>query len=148
MNGSESSRIAEIERRLGRPDAVAPPPELRRRILAAVDDVLAERPSVAVAGWSVARGGVWPRVGAVAAAVVCAIALPLLAGATTGRRVEPLSLAHRLRAAGVADDVLLAVLVMPPQEADVTTSVPAGAPSALPPVFRAIDARRIFAENL
>lgn len=140
----EDHRIAAVERRLRRMSATTPPPLLRRRVLGAIDDVLAERrPAVHAAADSRVSAWAW------AAALV---AVPLVTAVTTASwpllHAEPLTLAARLRAASVADEQLLTVVVGPPSShsRSITTRREA-APAVQPPV-RPLDFRRIPEELL
>ena len=114
--------LAAIELRL---EQAIPPAEavnLRRRVLAAVDDVLLEKVPATKSGQStqgncltspdlVAGTFMW------AAAVVLGIAMtvPVVAGMKALRLREPPTLAAQLRAAGVADEAVLAFVDRAPR---------------------------------
>ena len=134
-----------LELRLERRSGAEPPPNLRHRVLMAVDDVLAERRPVP----HDARAGMAPGWAWTAAAVGLAGAVALFVAAAPTRRVEPLTLAGRMRVAGVADEGLFAATT-------VALSPAAGGPSVahadlLPGIRTAdhlIDRRRLLEENL
>jgi hypothetical protein len=154
--------LAAFERRLDRTLTTELAPALRHRVLMAVDDVLAETvpgtksansgqfgepayPDLVPGTFLCVPGWAW----AAAAAVGVAITLPVVAGASVLARVEPPSLEARLRAAGLADDVLL-----------LSAAAPAGQPAVAeprepalhePPArmhVRVIDVRKCLEENL
>ena len=154
-------RLAMLERRLGRM-AAAPPPALGRRVLAAVDDVLAE-PRRAVPSGARAAGPVPGWTWVAAAAVVVALAVPLLATVSPARRDPPVTLGERLRLAGVADDRLAvglrddpfgrhyAALTAPPRPTVAAVAAALAGPTAdtgaSRAAFRMIDTRRMLLEE-
>jgi hypothetical protein len=114
--------LAAIELRLERASLTTPASNLRRRVLAAVDDVLLEKVPATKSGQStqgncltspdlVAGTFMW------AAAVVLGIAMtvPVVAGMKALRLREPPTLAAQLRAAGVADEAVLALVGRAPR---------------------------------
>jgi len=118
--------LAAIERRLERATSPAPTPNLRRRVLAAVDDVLHEKVPATTSG-QIAQGdrlsspdlvaGTFLPGWAWAAAAVLGIVLtvPVVAGMEALRLREPPTRAAQLRAAGVADESLLALVAHGPR---------------------------------
>lgn len=136
--------LASLERRLERSTRDAPTPDLRQRILVAVDDVLRERavPSAAVPA-GVVPGWAW----ATALAAAIAVTLPLLHAAASLDRLERLSFAERLRAAGLADEEWLAIA---PSARDIGTSraVPPRNVRNSRPVLRVTGVRALLEENL
>jgi hypothetical protein len=118
--------LAAIERRLERAARPTPAPNLRRRALAAIDDVLQEKvpvaksrqsaqgnclPSPDVVAGTFLPGWAW----AAAAALGIALTVPVVAGMEARRLREPTTLAAQLRAAGVADESLLALVAHGPR---------------------------------
>ena len=143
MNDFDDPRLAAVERRLERAVAAEPPPDLRHRVLMAVDDVLA-RPRLracdadtGIPGWAYAA----------AAAVGLALTLPLVnAVEAPGRTAQP-TLVERLRAAGVTDDDLLALATAPPAAAGPLQSEP-DHPRPVHPARRLFKARTLLEEHL
>jgi hypothetical protein len=119
--------LAAIEQRLERASQPTAVPGLRPRVLAAVVDALHEEVPATKSGWSGGRGflsspdvvaGTFFLPGwAWAAAAVLGIALtvPVVAGMEALRLREPPALAAQLRAAGVADESLLALVAHGPR---------------------------------
>ncbi|MFM8890368.1 MAG: hypothetical protein ACKOTB_01885, partial [Planctomycetia bacterium] len=130
---------AGIERRLGRRAASDPPPDLRPRVLMAVDDVLATPaadPAPSDPADTMLSGWPWAAVAAGIALVAAASWPPReLAG---GR--APLALVERVRAAGLADDTLLAWDSPAPNR---SVPPPAGDETKASP-FRTTDSRHLL----
>jgi hypothetical protein len=114
--------LAAVELRLEQASLTTPASNIRRRVLAAVDDVLLEKAPATKSGQStqgncltspdlVAGTFMW------AAAVVLGIAMtvPVVAGMKALRLREPPTLAAQLRAAGVADEAVLAFVDRAPR---------------------------------
>lgn len=142
MTGPFKPETAGIERRLGRRDSWGPPPALRRRVLTAVDDVLATSDAVRPAGPdTMSFGWAW-------AAVAAGIAIMAAAWWTPRETVRirtPLALVERVRAAGLADDTLLAVTR--PERARSVSPPSAGEETSVS-MIRAADSRQLLQENL
>ena len=134
-----------LELRLEQLSGAEPPPNLRHRVLMAVDDVLAERrPAPHDAGAGMAPGWAWA-----AAAVGLAGAVALLVAAAPTQRVEPLTLAGRMRVAGVADEGLFAATTV--AQAPAAAGPSATHADSFPGIRIAdhlIDRRRLLEENL
>lgn len=92
--------LAALERRLERATGGEPSPALRHRMLVAVDDALVE-PVISAGDATAGTMPVWAWAAAVA--VGMAFMVPVIGAAAALGRVEPLSFANRLRAAGLAD---------------------------------------------
>ncbi|MCE9629436.1 MAG: hypothetical protein K8S94_01775 [Planctomycetia bacterium] len=138
-------QLALLAQRLERLPREAPSPKLRRRVLASIDDVLAEKaPSVRDAQDRRIPGWTW----AAAALLGCALVTNCVAAALPILHAEPLTLAQRLRAVSAADDSLLASLVSPPSS-DSRSILPRreAAPAVRLPA-RVIDIRRLSKELL
>lgn len=142
--GRHERARATVEGRLERMRAAEPPPTLRHRVLMAVDDVLVERrPTAHDAGEVMAP--VW----ALAAAAMLLLGLSLVAVTQPVRPFEPLTLAERLRVAGVVDeDLVAAAKFARPSEvghllARRTDHVP-----VMPAAIRMLDVRRLLEEEL
>lgn len=161
--------LAAIERRLERRDAVDPPPALRHRVLMAVQDALTEKKKVPatksgepgelrfadcpdlVAGTFSCDEDVRIPGWAWAAAAMLGIALtvPVVAGMEALRcRLSP-TFAAQLRAAGVADEPLLAVVDRGPRaDAGVAPVRPARDATPQRPAFHALELQRLLEETL
>jgi hypothetical protein len=137
--------LAAIERRLERRDPVTSSPDLRHRVLMAVDDALAaprpparEEDDTRIPGWA------W----AAAAVLGVAMTTPIVAGFEALRTAEPPTLGARLRAAGLDDERLLAALAAPPRHDEDGPSAPHVPPVPSCPESRAFELRRLLEEML
>ena len=140
--------LVAIERRLGRRDPVGASPDLRHRVLMAVDDALAApRPpardvdDVRIPGWC------W------AAAAV--LGFVLTSAGVTGMealwRVQPPTLVSHLRAVGIEDEPLLAALAAPPRSDGGFVPARSAPPATAQPSrreSRAAELRRLLEEML
>lgn len=163
MSERPDLRLTPIERRLERLPAAAPSAALRRRVLAAVDGVLAvEKVPATTSGWfgessfpffpDVVAGTFFPWAGVAAAAAGVAIVAACLVSAAPVPRGQRITLGERLRIAGVADEglreSLIAAAAAPSSPAD---SGPLARWAAVIPAARAAvrfsDARRLLEEN-
>lgn len=144
-SGGFGPRITAVERRLERLGTTDPSPSLRRRVLGAVDDVLLAPRQTVSSSWDDAVPG---RVWAVAAALGMCLTVAVLTATSASRRVEPLTLAERMRIAGGAEDELPMLAVSPPAVAGESPRIRTATTSTVFPALRVIDARRLFEENL
>lgn len=145
-SGHPDPQLAMVECRLERAAKPAPAPQLRHRVLMAVDDVLSKRqpragddPSRMIPRW------LW----AAAVAAGVAIVIPVFAAASSLGRLQPLSFVDRLQAAGLGDEESLAAAAGP--------AVIAGTPPRSPqtdvtktalPLLRGSEIRRLLQETL
>jgi hypothetical protein len=143
-----------LERRLDRLPAAAPSAALRRRVLAAVDGVLAvEKVPATKSGWfGTSSFPFFPDLVAGTFFAGVAIVAACFASTAPVPRGPQITLAERLRIAGVADEglreSLIAAVAAASSPAD---SGPLARPAAVTPAARAavrvIDARRLLEEN-
>lgn len=152
--------LAAVERRLERAMPPTTAPNLRRRVLAAVDDILHEKVPATESGQS-AQGdrrtspdlvaGTFLPGWAWAAAAVLGIMLtvPVVAGMEALRLREPRTLTAQLRVAGVADEAVLALVDRAPRpDAAVVTVQPARNGLVRRTDSRAIELQRLLEETL
>lgn len=154
MSERPDLRLTPIERRLERLPAAAPSAALRRRVLAAVDGVLAvEKVPATTSGWfGESSFPFFPDLVAGTFFSGVAIIACFLATAAPVPRGQRITLGERLRIAGVADEglreSLIAAAAAPSSPAD---SGPLARWAAVIPAARAavrvIDARRLLEEN-
>lgn len=142
-------QLAALEQRLGRASLPTVPPDLRRRVLSAVDAVLDDTAPATVPGWpSESFPSFQDGLASVVLTVAAAIALVVLSAATTSTSAVPLSLDARARMAGVRDETL-AMPVASGRTTDVALQPsPAADASARPAVLRPLDIHRVLQENL
>jgi hypothetical protein len=145
MNMPLDPETAGLERRLGQQAMWGPPPGLRTRVLRAVDDELAAPGPVPAGGADGLFSG-WPW-----ATVAAGITLVAIAWWPSREAVHvraPLTFAERVRAAGLADDTLVAAAKpAPPRSA----SPPSAGDDTRRSMIRASDSRHLlelhFQEN-
>lgn len=117
--------LAAIELRLEQAIPPAKASNLRRRVLAAVDDVLLEKVPATKSGQStqdncltsqdLVAGTFMSFMWAAAVVLGIAMTVPVVAGMKALRLREPPTLAEQLRAAGVADEAVLALVGRAPR---------------------------------
>ena len=136
--------LSALERRLGRVTGGEPSPALRHRLLVAVDDALVE-PVISAGD---ARAGAMPIwAWAAAVAVGMAFMVPVIGAAAALGRVEPLSFASRLRAAGLADYDVRG-FVPEPHDAATMLTVPTANFRTDRSTLRVTGVRELLEENL
>jgi hypothetical protein len=143
-----TSQLAALERRLARSSLPTLPPDLRQRVLAAVDAVLDDTASATVpdlSGESFAssRNGLAFVVSAVAAAIV----LMVFSTAITPISAVPLSLDDRARIAGMSE-LIDAMPRAGEHSGDVAFHPTPTTASARPAMLRPLDTPRILQETL
>ena len=141
--------LAALERRLELASLPTAVPDLRRRVLSAVDAVLDETAPTISRGWpgeslASSQGGL----AFVMSVVAATIALVAFSGPAVTTSSVPLSLDDRARIAGVSDEAL-ARLVADGRRADsALRPLPADGVPARPVTLRVLDAQRILQETL
>lgn len=140
---------AALERRLEQASQPTAPPDLRRRVLSAVDAVLDETVPTTMPGWpEESIPAVRDGLAFIVSAIAAVIALVAFSGAAVSNSALPLSLDARARMAGVCGETLAM-----PGAGRRTTDValqqsPAADASARPAVLRPLDTPRILQETL